>query len=429
MNPVTIISKKRDGQQLDPKEIGQFVQGYTAGNIPDYQMAALAMAIFFQGMDSDETTELTLQMLNSGAMLHWNDATVPKVDKHSTGGVGDKVSLILAPLLAACGLQVPMLSGRGLGPTGGTLDKLEAIPGLRTDLGTRDFQSITERVGCAIVGASTEVAPADRKLYALRDVTATVRSIPLITASILSKKLAEGLDGLVLDVKCGSGAFMKSMDEARRLATSLVSVGRSLNLQTTALVTDMSQPLGTKIGNALEVDEAILTLQGQGPADLMNVTLELGAELLLLAGRNRTLAEARQQLEKAITAGTAFEKFAQMVSAQGGDLEAPRNVAPCRELRPRKTGYLHSLNTEALGWAVIELGGGRKLKTDRIDHSVGLQILARVGDPVSIEQPLMKIYASQSNADNIRPLLDEAIKISVTPPTPPELVHDRITGS
>jgi pyrimidine-nucleoside phosphorylase len=429
MNPVTIISKKRDGQQLDPREIRQFVQGYTAGDIPDYQMAALAMAIFFQGMDSDETTELTRQMLHSGATLNWNDATAPKVDKHSTGGVGDKVSLILAPLLAACGLQVPMLSGRGLGPTGGTLDKLEAIPGLRTDLGTHDFQSITERVGCAIVGASAEVAPADRKLYALRDVTATVRSIPLITASILSKKLAEGLDGLVLDVKCGSGAFMKSMDEARRLATSLVSVGRSLNLQTTALVTDMSQPLGTKIGNALEVDEAILTLQGQGPADLMNVTLELGAELLLLAGRNRSLIETRQQLEKAITAGTAYEKFAQMVSAQEGDLKAPRKVAPCQELRARKTGYLYSLNTEALGWAVIELGGGRKFKTDRIDHSVGLQMLARVGDPVSTRQPLMNIYASQSKADDIRPLLDEAIKISDTPPTPPELVHDRITGS
>ena len=429
MNPITIIAKKRDGQRLDSKEIRQFVRGYTQGQIPDYQMAALAMAIFFQGMDSDETTELTLQMLNSGAMLQWNDATVPKVDKHSTGGVGDKVSLILAPLLAACGLQVPMLSGRGLGPTGGTLDKLEAIPGFRADLSTREFQSITERVGCAIVGASAEVAPADRKLYALRDVTATVRSIPLITASILSKKLAEGLDGLVVDVKCGSGAFMKSMDEARRLATSLVSVGRSLDLQTTALLTDMSQPLGTKIGNALEVDEAILALKGQGPADLMNVTLELGGELLLLAGRDSTLVEAKQRLEKMITTGTAFEKFAQMVAAQGGDLEAPRKVAPCREFRPRETGYLHSLNTEALGWAVIELGGGRKLKTDHIDHSVGLQILARVGDPVSRTQPLVKIHASPSKADDIRPLLAEAIEISVTPPTPPELIHDRITGS
>jgi pyrimidine-nucleoside phosphorylase len=322
-----------------------------------------------------------------------------------------------------------MLSGRGLGPTGGTLDKLEAIPGFRTDLGTRDFQSITERVGCAIIGASDEVAPADRKLYALRDVTATVRSVPLITASILSKKLAEGLDGLVLDVKCGSGAFMKSLGDARCLAKSLVAIGRSLNLETTALLTDMSQPLGTKIGNALEVDEAILTLKGQGPADLVKVTMELGAELLLLAGRHSTLAEAKGQLEKKITTGNAFEKFAQMVAAQGGDLEAPRKVAACREFRPSESGYLHSLNTEALGWAVIELGGGRKLKKDRIDHSVGLQMLARIGDPVSSTRPLMKIYASQSKADDIRPLLAEAIKISLTPPTPPELFHDRITGS
>ncbi len=289
-NPANVIAKKRDGVALTRDEIAEFVSGFTNGSIPDYQMSALAMAIYLRGMSEEETAALTEQMLASGVQLKWL-AGSSVVDKHSTGGVGDKVSLLLAPLLACCGLRVPMISGRGLGPTGGTLDKLESIPGFRTDLNLDEIREITNRVGCVIAGASAEIAPADRKLYALRDVTATVASIPLITASIMSKKLAEGLDALVLDVKVGSGAFMKTFRQARELARSLVETGRRMGVSTTALITDMSQPLGRMAGNAVEVDETVTALLGQGPADLIALTNSLGAELLVAAG----LEDARRR--------------------------------------------------------------------------------------------------------------------------------------
>src|SRR3954463_15089278 len=284
MNPVNIISKKRDGSELSADEIGSLISGYVRGDVPDYQMSAWAMAVYLRGMTVAETAALTEHMLYSGVTFKWPAEEAPKVDKHSTGGIGDKVSLPLAPLLACCGLAVPMISGRGLGATGGTLDKLESIPGFRTDLSLAEIAVITERVGCVITGASAEIAPADKKLYALRDVTATVPSIPLITASIMSKKLAESLDALVLDVKFGSGAFMKSLDDARALARSLVDTGKRMGVKTTALLTDMNQPLGRMAGNANEVNEAVATLQGRGPDDLWQCTRELGAELLVLSG-------------------------------------------------------------------------------------------------------------------------------------------------
>src|SRR4051812_43079517 len=298
--PALIIARKRDGAALGSAEISSFIAGYSRGEIPDYQMAALAMAIYLRGMTTEETAALTDAMLASGQRMQWNSGGKPKVDKHSTGGIGDKTSLILAPLLACCGLAVPMISGRGLGATGGTLDKLEAIPGFRTDLSLEGIQEITERVGCVITGATAEIAPADKKLYALRDVTATVPSIPLITASIMSKKLAESLDALVLDVKFGTGAFMKSLESARILARSLVDTGKRMGVKTSALLTDMNQPLGRMAGNLVEVHESIATLEGRGPPDLWDCTRELAAELLLLTGQARGREEAFRMLENEI---------------------------------------------------------------------------------------------------------------------------------
>ncbi|MGC3966115.1 MAG: thymidine phosphorylase [Pirellulales bacterium] len=308
MNPVQIIAKKRDGQALSAGEIRALVERYARGELPDYQMSAWAMAVFLRGMTDDETAALTEAMLDSGAQLQW-PAELTTVDKHSTGGIGDKTSLILAPLLACFDLAVPMISGRGLGATGGTLDKLEAIPGFRTDLNLEEIRAVTRAVGCVITGATADLVPADRKLYALRDVTATVASIPLITASIMSKKLAEGLRALVLDVKFGSGAFMKTADEARRLARSMVAVGRKMGVATTALLTDMNQPLGRMAGNAVEVDESIDVLQGGGPQDLIDLTLALGAELLVATGRAADHEAAVTTQRARLSDGTAYEKF------------------------------------------------------------------------------------------------------------------------
>src|SRR5262245_46088360 len=340
MNVVHLISKKRDGGELTAEEIGALITGYVRGDVPDYQMSSWAMAVFIRGMTVAETAALTEHMLHSGVTFEWPEGESPKVDKHSTGGIGDKVSLPLAPLLACCDLQVPMISGRGLGATGGTLDKLEAIPGFRTNLSTAEFQQVCREVGCVISGATADLVPADRKLYALRDVTGTVPSIPLITASIMSKKLAEGLDALVLDVKHGSGAFMKTLDDARALARSMVDTGRRMGVPTTALVTDMNQPLGRMAGNANEVNESIAALKGEGPADLMEVTLELGAELLVLAKREKTTAAARHRLEKAISSGAGLEKFREMVAAQGGNLDAPRPMAPALDVASPMDGYV-----------------------------------------------------------------------------------------
>ncbi len=338
MNVVQIISKKRDGGELSSEEIGALIHGYVRGDVHDYQMSAWAMAVYLRGMTVAETAALTEHMLNSGVTFQWPAGEAPKVDKHSTGGVGDKISLPLAPLLACCDVQVPMISGRGLGATGGTLDKLESIPGFRTDLSTEEMQSICRRVGCVISGATDDLVPADRKLYALRDVTGTVPSIPLITASIMSKKLAEGLDALVLDVKYGSGAFMKTLDQARELAHSMVDTGKRMGVPTAALLTDMNQPLGRTAGNAVEVNESIDVLKGEGPNDVFDLTLVLGAELLVLAKRDTTLADAMKRLQRAIDTGAGLEKFREMVAAQGGDLDATRPVALAQRSRQPTRG-------------------------------------------------------------------------------------------
>ncbi len=426
MNPVLLIAKKRDGGELTAEEITWFIKGFTSGAIPDYQMSAWAMAVYWRGMTTEETAALTHAMLHSGETLPWSPAAPPRVDKHSTGGIGDKTSLILAPLLACCGLWVPMLSGRGLGATGGTLDKLEAIAGFRTDLDSDEIRRVVERVGCVITGASSNLAPADKKLYALRDVTATVASIPLITASIMSKKLAEGLDALVLDVKFGSGAFMKTRQLARELAHALVATGRRMGVKTTALLTDMNQPLGKMAGNAVEVEESLACLRGEGPADLREVTLELGVELLLSAGRESDYQAAHATLAQQLDSGAALEKFAEMVAAQGGDLRAPRHVAQELLIHASQAGYVSHIDTEALGIAIIELGGGRRKLTDLINHSVVLEMLVRVGDAVEAEQPLLRLFADLDDGQRVAPLVQQAIKISEEVWSPLTLVVERI---
>jgi pyrimidine-nucleoside phosphorylase len=426
MNPVWIIQKKRDHEELTSAEIGAFIDGYARGDVPDYQMSALAMAIYLNGMTADETAALTDHMLASGARFEWPDDGVPRVDKHSTGGIGDKTSLLLAPMLACCGLEVPMISGRGLGATGGTLDKLEAIPGFRTDLSMDEVCQVVSQTGCVITGATADLVPADRKLYALRDVTATVPSIPLITASIMSKKLAEGLDALVLDVKFGTGAFMKTPELARQLAESLVATGKRMGVATTAVLTDMNQPLGCMAGNAVEVDESIAALEGRGPADLMEVTLALGAEVLVSAKHSATLDEAAAKLQHTIESGEAREQFAQMVAAQGGDLNAPRPVAPASELPAPRAGYVAAIDAELLGKAIIAMGGGRQQLGDKLDHATGIEMLTRLGDRVDAGQPLAKVFAKPLIAERVRHTLQEAIHIAEEPPARSPLILDRI---
>lgn len=429
MNPAQIIARKRDGHALTPEEIGSFVGRFARDEIPDYQMAALAMAIYLRGMDAAETAVLTREMLASGSTLSWTSTGPPKVDKHSTGGVGDKVSLVLAPLLAACDLQVPMISGRGLGPTGGTLDKLESIPGFRTDLGADEIRTITERVGCVITGATTDLAPADRKLYALRDVTGTVSSIPLITASILSKKLAEGLQALVMDVKFGSGAFMKTGADAGRLARSLVDVATQMDVPTTALLTDMNQPLGRLVGNGVEVDESVEALSGSGPDDLVELSLALGAELLVAVARFANAEEAMDHLRGVLASGRPREKFEEMVSAQGGDLSAPRPRAPESEVKAAVGGFVRTIDSEQLGRAVIELGGGRKQKGDPIDHTVGLEMSVKRGDAVQAGEPLVRLFARSEAAERVRDQVAAAIELGEEAPHPPPLVAERVAAA
>lgn len=427
MNIVHLISKKRDGEELADFEIGALIDAYVKGDVPDYQMSAWAMAVFLRGMTVAETAALTEHMLRSGATFQWPAGEAPKVDKHSTGGIGDKVSLPLAPLLACCDLAVPMISGRGLGATGGTLDKLEAIPGFRTNLSTDQMQAVARRVGCVISGATDDLVPADRKLYALRDVTGTVPSIPLITASIMSKKLAEGLDALVLDVKWGSGAFMKTRELAHALARSMVDTGRRMHVPTTAIVTDMNQPLGRMAGNAVEVNESVDALKGQGPAALMEVTLELGAELLVLTQRESSLAEAKRRLQRAIDSGAGLEKFREMVAAQGGDLDAPRPVAPASEVADPRAGYVAAIDTEALGRVIIELGGGRKKLGDVLDLSTGLEMLVRLGERVDAGQPLVRVFARREAAARVNPEIVAAITIADECVPPPLLIAERIS--
>jgi pyrimidine-nucleoside phosphorylase len=421
--PYDVIARKRDGAVLRDAEIGEFIRGFSRSTIPDYQMAALAMAIFIRGMDSDETESLTRHMLASGASLTWS-SDIPKVDKHSTGGIGDKISLVLTPLLACCGVHVPMLSGRGLGPTGGTLDKLEAIPGYRTDLSLTEIQRQVESIGCVITGTTPELVPADRKLYALRDVTATVESIPLITASIMSKKLAESLQALVLDVKVGTGAFMKTRQAARDLAESMVRVGNRMGVRTMAVLSDMHQPLGRMVGNSVEVDEAIDVLSGAGPPDVRELTFVLADHALRSVGIRDA---SRVQLERAIQTGEAFDRFERMVRAQQGDLSATRRRAPEHTLTASRSGIVSSIDGRGLGLAIIALGGGRKIATDPIDHSVGIEILVRIGDHLERNQPIVKIFAGTEAFARVRDMVERAIEIGDDPVSPPPLVLEIVS--
>ncbi len=416
MNVTRIIQKKRDGEALDPAEISSVIEGYVSGSVPQYQVAALAMAIYFQGMDESETSALTRALMESGESLDWTGVEGVRVDKHSTGGQGDKVSLVLAPLAACCGLQVPMVAGRGLGPTGGTIDKLEAIPGFRTGLSPAEIRRVTEEVGCVISSQGGEFAPADGKLYALRDVTATVASVPLITASIMSKKLAEGLDALALDIKWGSGAFMKDLESARSLGASMAAVGASMGVRTGVLVTDMNQPLGRAVGNANEVREALSALGGQGPEDLMEVVYELGVLMLTSAGHSDDPAAARTKLEAELASGRPLEKFREMVRAQGGDPGAELELAPAREVGAPRAGYVSAIDGEALGYALIALGGGRRSLDDVVDPAVGLQMRVRLGEQVERGQPLLDLLSTGRGGDEAATLVEGAFSFTDTSP-------------
>ncbi len=428
-----LIARKRDGEALSPEEIGALLDGYARGRVPDYQMAAFAMAVYFRGMSPRETAAMTLAMRDSGLRLDLSALPGPKVDKHSTGGVGDKVSLCLAPLVVACGLRVPMISGRGLGHTGGTLDKLEAIPGFRTDLSPRRFVSLVRRVGCALGGQTDRLAPADRRLYALRDVTATVESIPLITASILSKKLAEGIEGLVLDVKVGRGAFMKDLSSARRLARSIVQVGAEAGLPVVARLTDMDTPLGRAVGNAPETAEAFAMLQNEGPEDLREVTLALAVEMLRLGGLAERPAQARARLRQALHSGEALRAMERIVAAQGGD---PRCVAEpdrlpraslVQAVRAERSGYVQDLDPFAIGLAAGRLGAGRQKVEDEVDPAAGIVIARKPGEHVNRGEPLAWLHTrSAARARAVREQVIGAFRIGRTRPPERKLLYGRI---
>jgi thymidine phosphorylase len=432
--PQEVIRHKRDGNRLSAAEIARFIQGLTDGTISEGQVAAFAMAVFFRGMAEDETVALTLAMRDSGRVLDWSDLGGPVVDKHSTGGVGDNISLMLAPMLAACGCAVPMISGRGLGHTGGTLDKLDAIPGYVSQPDIATFRSVVKDVGCAIIGQTDDLAPADRRLYAIRDVTATVESLPLITASILAKKLASGLDALVLDVKMGSGAFMREEADARGLARSLVDVANDAGLKTSALLTDMDEPLANAAGNAVEVAEAIAYLTGaRRDHRLHDVNMALGAELLCLAGACRDDAQAREHLQHALDTGEAAERFQRMVARLGGPFDLLDNAetllpkAPIvRPVFTASHGMVSAIDTRAVGLAVIELGGGRRRADDRIDPTVGITQLAGEGDDLDEEKPLAFIHArDETSFARAASVLTRAYRIGGEPELHPP-VHDII---
>jgi pyrimidine-nucleoside phosphorylase len=398
MRAVDIILKKRDGGGLSRDEIGFFVAGVTAGTLPDYQASALLMAIVWRGMTPEETAWLTDAMVESGIRVDLAEIPGLKVDKHSTGGVGDKTSLILAPLAAACGVPVPMMSGRGLGHTGGTLDKLEAIPGFRVNLSLEEMKAALTRVGCAMIGQTAQIAPADKKLYSLRDVTGTVESIPLISASIMSKKVAEGIDALVLDVKTGSGAFMKTESDSRRLAESLVSIGNASGVKTEAIITAMEAPLGRAVGNALEVIECIDVLKGKGPPDLIDVSVELAARMLVLGRVAADRADAARQVRGAIASGAGLERFRQIIEVQGGDPNVVDDyarfpAAPRRHVvaAPRE-GYVTRLDAALVGRASVALGAGRDRVEDAVDPAVGILIAAKPGDAVRAGDPVLEIH-------------------------------------
>ncbi|HZT75765.1 MAG TPA: thymidine phosphorylase [Vicinamibacterales bacterium] len=429
MRAVDVIVKKRGGGALTRDEIAFFVEGATAGTVPDYQTSALLMAVLLRGMTPEETAALTDAMVRSGVRLDLSDVPGVKVDKHSTGGVGDKTSLVLAPVAAACGVPVPMMSGRGLGHTGGTLDKLEAIPGFRVNLSLDEMRRVLATVGCVMIGQTKEIAPADKRLYALRDVTGTVESIPLISASIMSKKIAEGINALVLDVKTGSGAFMKTEADSRRLAESLVAIGNASGVRTEAVITAMDTPLGLAVGNALEVVECIDVLKGGGPADLVELCVELTARMLLLGRAASDRADAERRVREAIRSGAALAKFRQMVEVQGGDPTVVDDYGRLPAVRDRhpiaadRGGYLARLDAELVGRASVVLGAGRDKVEDAVDPAVGILLQAKPGDRVRAGQPILELhYRDRSRLESAVALASRAITIGDAPPARQPLV-------
>jgi len=434
MNIHEIVSRKRDGYNLSEDEIDFAVTNYTAGVIPDYQMSALLMAIFIRGMDEKETSALCRSMTASGKIVDLSAIDIPKIDKHSTGGVGDGTSLVVAPLCAACGIAVPMMSGRTLGHTGGTLDKLESIPGFNVNLSESIYRRQLEKIGVAMIGQTKDVAPADKKLYALRDVTATVDSIPLIAASIMAKKIAEGSEGIVLDVKTGNGAFMKDLKKSRELAETMLSLGKAAGRKMRALITDMNQPLGFAIGNALEVKQAIETMCGEGPKDFTELCVELSARMLILGKAENNLNTARQRLISRLCDGSALEKFRAIVEHQGGNarvVDAPEKILPKakkqEEIRSFKSGYVSSFDTRAAGLAAVHIGAGRQIKCDRIDPSAGFMLCKKIGDRVEKGEPLAVMHHSgRIKAAEAKEMFLNAVNISVTRPKASKLIYEEI---
>jgi pyrimidine-nucleoside phosphorylase len=431
----SLIQRKRDGAALEPDEWRALIEEYVAGRVPDYQVSALLMAVTLRGLTTGELAALTDAMITSGDRLRFEGLGRPVIDKHSTGGVGDKVSLLLAPMVASCGVAVPMMSGRGLGHTGGTLDKLESIPGFRTGLSLREAEAQVQRIGCAMIGQTAEIAPADRKLYALRDVTGTVESMPLLAASIMSKKLAEGLDGLVLDVKAGSGAFIPEPDRAIEFARTMIALGETRGCRTVALLTAMDRPLGRACGNALEVEEALQGLDGEGPEDLMEVTYALGVEMLLVAGVERETAAARERLEASVSSGQALETFGRIIEAQGGDpavIEDPGILPQAKAVevfRAPGSGTVTSVDPSTIGRAIVALGGGRNTMADAVDPTVGFVITVKPGDPVKAGQPLASVFARDAAGITLGlEALGRAISTEGEPAPLPLLSH-RITGA
>ena len=433
MEMAGIILKKRRGEELSPEEINFFVAGYAAGTIPDYQAAALLMAVFFQGLSPEETARWTLAMVESGKKVDLSAIPGVKVDKHSTGGVGDKTTLVLAPLVACAGVPVAKLAGRGLAHTGGTIDKLEAIPGLRTEMSVGDFVRQVRETGVAVAAQSEELVPADKKLYALRDVTATVDCLPLIASSIMSKKLASGADAIVLDVKVGRGAFFGRREDARRLAREMVSIGRRLGRKTAAFLTGMEEPLGWAVGNALEVKEAIAALKGQGPPDLVDLCLTLGARMLVLAGKAPDDGRAREILNVLLKSGKVLEKFREMIAAQGGNPEVIENpellpaAARVERVVAEEAGFVRSVDALMVGRAAMALGAGRRTKEDRVDLSVGVVLHKKTGDRVEAGEPLASIFANRTEGLlQVCTLVREAFRVGAEEPVPQPLVYEAV---
>lgn len=434
MNMYSLIEKKRDGEALTEEEIHFVVSGYTNGDIPDYQVSALLMAIYFQGMTEKELSNLTMAMVHSGDTIDLSKIEGIKVDKHSTGGVGDTTTLILAPLVASAGVPLAKMSGRGLGHTGGTIDKLESVPGFHVELSTEEFVELVNKNKVAVIGQSGNITPADKKLYSLRDVTATVNVIPLIASSIMSKKIAAGSDAIVLDVKTGAGAFMKELDDARALAKSMVKIGNQLNRNTKAVISDMSQPLGFAIGNALEVKEAIDTLKGAGPKDLTELCLVLGSQMLVAAKRTDTLDEARQILSDNLKNGKAISVFETFLKSQGGDSSVVHNsdllpkAAFQVDLPSKSSGYVSKITANELGTAAMMLGAGRQTKESEIDLAVGLVLNKKVGDFVEKGETLLTIHSNSEDLDAIKENIYQSIKVDENKVEPPKLIYELIDG-